>query len=81
MGNIVLLNVAKFACGCLYTEIMMNIKDAFTGLGIIGNSFNASTIAPKMVLFDMKFAFHQSHGYSIIIRDTNTFQRLHVFVD
>ena len=48
----------------------------FGALGLIGNSCNAYTIAPKMVLFKLKFALHQSRGCTSIIFDANTFSKM-----
>ena len=80
MGTIFLSNMVKCAHGRLNMEIIAMYLYWFGGLGLIGISFNADTIAPKIVLFDLKFTFPQSRTHWIIILDLNTFERWWVFV-
>ena len=50
-------------------------------MGLLEYWSNHYTIPPKMVLLDINFALPQSRGYTIIIIDENTFQRLRIFPD
>ena len=53
----------------------------FDGSGSIGYCPNQYTIAPRMVLFDLKFDVPLARECTIIILDTITFQRLPIFGD
>ena len=65
----------------LQTKIASMDQGHFKRPQILEYCSKAYTIAPRMVLFDIKFDSPLSRGYTIIMESTNIFQRLHIFLD